>query len=182
MANRTTLLTALVILATSGLQRSVVAAQRAPFPVCLASVCLDEAHQPSEKQLRSRFGGSRTAAAGHGIVYCYRFVTPSDISYGRFVLDDLRTGVRVVTVGVSASPLCERHTDVRLKRPPATAEGIALGSAEMDVRMKYGPPSFETRGNDSQLLFTKGPDDDLASARFLFSAGRVRSIELSVDE
>lgn len=178
-----------------------VIAQEQSIPLCFMGLCLDGKELPTENAIRDRFGGRKQVnTLLKQSDYCYRFVSPQQVSYGHFVFKDgFDTGLRLVTIRSSKEPLCANAHIVKLKRNPSTKEGIQLNSEEVNVLKHYGQPSFTLRPPPSEVIrdffgdppngavdsidqYTSRNNKNPSSARFYISNGRVVGVELSVDE
>jgi hypothetical protein len=168
-------------------------------PLCLAGFCLDKGNLPTEKAVRTRFGGSKQQPSLlEAIAYCYQFTSGDQKSnYGHFEFKKgYNNGWRLVTIRLSQESLCSDALVVHIKSALSTKEGIRLGSDESEIMRFYGQPKYRINPPPETVIrdffpkmnvdiidqYISNDDKDLSSARFYFLNNQLVGIEMSVDE
>lgn len=170
-------------------------------PKCLAGFCLDAESLPTEKAVRTRFGGFRQPAPGGALAYCYQFSEPNQqSSFGRFLFKkNFGSEWRLVAIRLSKTPVCSNQHVVQLKHSLSTKEGIHLNSEEAEIFSIYGQPRYVLHPPPEEVVreffdsllgttidvvdqYVSSNEKDLSAAFFYISGGQVAGIEISADE
>lgn len=191
-----------ITLSLSGLISMRAHAVAQTVPLCLVGFCLDSKNLPTQREVRSRFGGSNQKSSHWGTkAYCYKFILKGQKArYGQFEFKmDSTNDWRLVTIRLSQESLCVDPHVVQIKSAFSMNEGISLGCDEAEMKRLYGQPTYVINQPRGALVrdffggisktkvdvinqYISGDEKDLSSARFYFSNKKLVGIEMSVDE